>query len=274
MPELPEVETIRRGIEPVIRGKRITAVHIFQPCLRWPVDTKAMGKWVTGQTVTTVSRRSKYLILDLANDAALVVHLGMSGRIGLYAPDDEPEKHTHLIFDVQGNIQLRYRDPRRFGYIDVVQPGALSTYKRFAALGPEPLSAEFNGDFLQQKLSKSKRAIKTALLDMGVAAGVGNIYANEALFVAGIDPRRLASDLREDEFAGLADAVKQVLSFAIKKGGTTLNDFRNATGEPGFFQLELAVYDRRDQPCLHCGTAIEKVVIGGRSTYFCPLCQG
>ncbi|MBN2412058.1 bifunctional DNA-formamidopyrimidine glycosylase/DNA-(apurinic or apyrimidinic site) lyase [candidate division KSB1 bacterium] len=274
MPELPEVETIRRGIEPIIRGRRINAVHILQPDLRWKVDTKAVQKWVTGQIITAVSRRSKCLVWKLSNDASLVIHLGMSGRIGLFSPDEEVEKHTHLIFDLQGNIQLRYRDPRRFGYVDVVPPGSLSNYKRFSLLGPEPLSDEFNGSYLQQKLSKSKRAVKTALLDMGVAAGVGNIYASEALFLAGIDPRRLASDLRQNEFDGLAEAVKQVLSHAIKKGGTTLNDFRNATGEPGFFQTELAVYDRKEQPCLKCGTAIEKVVIGGRSTYFCPVCQG
>ncbi|HPG41549.1 MAG TPA: bifunctional DNA-formamidopyrimidine glycosylase/DNA-(apurinic or apyrimidinic site) lyase [bacterium] len=273
MPELPEVETIRRGIEPVITGKKITAVHILETRLRRPVNEGDFEKWVTGQTITGVGRRSKYLLLNMSNGATLLIHLGMSGHLGLFAPDAPLDKHTHIIFDLENNIQVRYRDPRRFGLLEVAPPGAPAEYASLAGLGPEPLSAEFNGASLAEALAKSGRAIKVALLDMRVAAGVGNIYANEALFAAGIDPRRLCRDLSAAEFDALAAAVKATLSRAIAQGGTTLNDYRNALGEAGFFQLELAVYERDKQPCLKCGAVIERVVLGGRSSYFCPCCQ-
>lgn len=273
MPELPEVETIRRGIEPVITGKKIVAVYILETRLRRPVIAADFARWITGQTITGVGRRSKYLIWVMSNRAALLIHLGMSGHLGLFAPETPQQKHTHIIFDLENNIQVRYRDPRRFGVMEVVPSGMLAEWPSLAGLGPEPLSADFTGASLAGALAKSGRAIKVALLDMRVAAGVGNIYANEALFAAGIDPRRLCRDLNAAEFDSLAAAVKATLSRAIARGGTTVSDYRNALGEAGFFQLELAVYERDKQPCLKCGAVIERVVLGGRSSYFCGCCQ-
>jgi len=273
MPELPEVETIRRGIEPVITGKKIVAVYILKTRLRRPVIAADFEKWITGQTIINVGRRSKYLLWEMSNGATLLIHLGMSGHIGLFTPDTPLEKHTHIIFDLENNIQVRYRDPRRFGLLEVAPPDMLAEWPGLAGLGPEPLSADFTGASLAEALAKSGRSIKVALLDMRVAAGVGNIYANEALFAAGIDPRRLCRDLSAAEFDALAAAIKATLSRAIAQGGTTLNDYRNALGEAGFFQLELAVYERDKQPCIKCSALIERLVLGGRSSYFCPGCQ-
>jgi len=273
MPELPEVETIRRGIAPVITGKKIVAIHILEMRLRRPVNADDFVKWITGQTITGVGRRSKYLVWEMDNGAALLIHLGMSGHLGLFAPDTPPAKHTHIIFDLEDSIQVRYRDPRRFGVMEVVPPGMLAEWPSLAGLGPEPLSDEFTGASLANAVQNSKRSIKVALLDMRVAAGVGNIYANEALFTAGVDPRRLCCELHTGDYDKIAAAIKATLSRAIAQGGTTLNDYRNALGETGFFQLQLAVYERDKQPCVQCGAVIERGVLGGRSSYFCGCCQ-
>ncbi len=273
MPELPEVETIRKGLEPVIYGSRIQSIDVHDTRLRWPVDVDALDSLVQGEMIVAVNRRSKYLIWQLSNDAHVVIHLGMSGRLGAFRPDEPLEKHTHLVFHLD-DVEVRYRDPRRFGMVEVVEPGGLQSYVRFAHLGPEPLSDQFNADYIAKALRGKKFLIKTAIMDARLVVGVGNIYANEALFGAGIHPQRPAGSLSGDEAERLVKSIKDVLTDALHRGGTTLNDYRNALGETGFFQQYLYVYQRDGEPCLNCGNPVEKVVLTGRSTFFCPECQG
>lgn len=271
MPELPEIETIRLSLGPLVLGQKIITVDIRQFMLRFPVRKEEIEKWVVGQKINAIDRRAKYLIFRLANEASLIFHLGMSGRLGLYKPHEKAENHTHIILSLANGRQIRYRDPRRFGFIEVVQPSEM--YFRFFRLGYEPLSTSFDGFCLFEKTRTSRRTIKTLLMDSTFVVGIGNIYANEALFLAEIDPQRIAASLNEDECHRLVGAVKTTLKKAIAKGGTTLNDFRDALGEPGFFQLELAVYGREKKMCIRCGEAIRRTVQGNRSTFYCPRCQ-
>ena len=273
MPELPEVETIRQTLEPVLLNQVIDAVEVKQTHLRWKVNPKDFDRWVIGQRILSLQRRAKYLLWQLQNDSAVVIHLGMSGRLGIFLPQDELEPHTHVIFNLANQKQIRYRDPRRFGFIEVVAPHRLATYKRFQALGPEPLTDAFNADYFAQKIAGRKSAIKNVLMDASVVVGLGNIYANEALFMAAIKPQRFAQTLSKDEIERLVAAVKAVLQNAITRGGTTLRDFRDARGEPGFFSLELSVYGREREACPNCGSLIEKMKISGRSSFYCPQCQ-
>jgi formamidopyrimidine-DNA glycosylase len=271
MPELPEIETIRLTLGPLVLGQKIITVDIRQFMLRFPVRKEEIERWVVGQKISAVERRAKYLIFRLANEASLVFHLGMSGRLGLYKPYESAENHTHLILSLENSRQIRYRDPRRFGFIEVVQPSEI--YFRFSHLGYEPLSRSFDGLCLFEKIRTSRRTIKTLLMDSTFVVGIGNIYANEALFLAEIDPRRIAASLNRDDCHRLVGAVKTTLKKAIAKGGTTLNDFRDALGEPGFFQLELSVYGREKKKCVRCGSTICRIVTSNRSTFFCPHCQ-
>jgi len=273
LPELPEVEIIRRGLEPALISQKIISTRFFIKKLRWDVNTSDFDVYVDGEYITRLSRRGKYIIIHLDNDAAIVIHLGMSGRLGVFKKTALVEKHTHAIFHLSNGIELRFRDPRRFGSIEVAPPHTISSYPRFSHLGVEPLSNDFNPQYLKKKAKKSTRAIKLLLMDAKIVVGIGNIYANESLFYSRIDPRRPARSLSANEIKALVKSLKTVLNTAIEKGGTTLNDFRNAYGEPGFFQLELAVYARADQPCPKCESLIHKIVLGGRSTFYCPNCQ-
>jgi len=273
LPELPEVETIRRGLEPALISQKIISTRFFVRKLRWDIVASNFDNYVNQKSITSLSRRGKYIIIHLDNEAAVVIHLGMSGRLGLFEQTAIVEKHTHVIFYLENGMELRFRDPRRFGSIEVAPPHLISSYPRFAHLGVEPLSNNFNPQYLKKKTEKSDRGIKLVIMDAKIVVGVGNIYANESLFYSRIDPRRRAKSLSVKEIKALEKSLKTVLNTAIEKGGTTLNDFRNAYGEPGFFQLELAVYGRADLPCPECGTPIQKTVLGGRSTFFCPNCQ-
>lgn len=273
MPELPEVETLRKSIEPFLLNEIIETVEIRDTRLRWPVIPEDFPRLVKGHRVTKITRRSKYLIWHLDNEAAVVIHLGMSGRIGLFQKDDPIEKHTHIIFFLSNKKQARFRDPRRFGLVEVVEPGLLKSYTRFQKLGVEPLSDDFNVKNVAKDVKKSKKPIKNWIMDAQNIVGVGNIYANEALFNAGIHPTRPADSLTNDEQRRLVHSVKSVLKAAIDKGGTTLNDFRDARSEPGFFQLDLCVYHKEGESCLTCGSVIERIVMSGRSTFYCPTCQ-
>ena len=273
MPELPEVETLRRSIEPFLLNQKIVDVEIRDPRLRWPVVAQDFERWAVGPKIERLSRRSKYLLWHLDNEATVVIHLGMSGRLGRYAPSEPIEKHTHVIFVLNNNLQIRYRDPRRFGLVEMSPPGELSTYPRFKNLGVEPLSDDFNAKNLKKWLKTSKKPIKNWIMDAQNVVGVGNIYANEALFKAGIRPDRPASFLTDEEQKQLVEHIKEVLKQAISKGGTTLNDFRDASGEPGFFQLVLLVYQREGELCNRCKTPIERLTLAGRSSFFCPTCQ-
>lgn len=273
MPELPEVETLRRSLEPFILNEKIESVEVRDTRLRRPVIPEDFRRWVEGRRIVQVARRSKYLIWHLENAAAVVIHLGMSGRIGLFQQQDPIEKHTHIVFNLTRKKQARFRDPRRFGLVEVVEPGALNDYSRFRNLGVEPLSDEFNVKNLVEQIKFSKKPIKNWIMDAQNIVGVGNIYANEALFNAGIHPTRPANSLTNDEQQRLVQSAKSILTAAIEKGGTTLNDFRDARSEPGFFQLGLCVYHKAGESCLSCGSTIERIVLSGRSTFYCPSCQ-
>ena len=273
MPELPEVETIRLNLEQHIINRTILDVDVHDVRLRWPVQPQDFEKWINGQAIIKLSRRSKYLIFHLDNKAAIIIHLGMSGRLGMFSGNDSMEKHTHVVFCLDNGLEIRYRDPRRFGLVEVTAPDTLSVYPRFSHLGVEPLSKKFDAAYVSSKSERSKKAIKLWIMDAQNVVGVGNIYASEALFNARIHPERPANSLTSDEQHNLASSIKLILSTAIEHGGTTLSDFRNAHGEPGYFQQELAVYQKAGDFCKTCGAEIQKIVLSGRSTFFCPACQ-
>ncbi len=272
MPELPEVETIRRCLNPLTVGRKITAVRVYDKRLRWPVQPARLKKWLIGSRFLGLERRGKYLLWRLSNDARLLVHLGMSGRLCCTPVKADREPHTHVVVTLDNGHELRYRDPRRFGCILLRRPGDIE-FAMLNRLGVEPLSGDFTADYLRSHAGNSIRSIKAVLLDGRVTVGIGNIYASETLFHAGIAPTRSAASLSMDEWRAMRDAAVQVLQQAIDKGGTTLQDYRNGLGEPGFFQIELAVYGRENEPCTRCGQAICRVVQQGRSTFYCAFCQ-
>jgi formamidopyrimidine-DNA glycosylase len=269
MPELPEVETTRSGITPHIQGRRISGVAVRQPNLRWPVADNLAGL-VTGRTVRSVERRAKYLLLNLAN-GTLILHLGMSGSLRILPRDSEPGKHDH--FDLRfRDCCLRLRDPRRFGAV-LWTDRPVAEHPLIAHLGPEPLSAAFDGAYLHRQAQKRRVAVKSLIMDGRVVVGVGNIYANEALFAAGIRPDRAAGRVSRARYRELAQAVKAVLARAIEQGGTTLRDFVGGDGKPGYFSVQLAVYGRGGEDCRNCRQPLTEVRLGQRSTVFCKLCQ-
>lgn len=273
MPELPEVETVRRGIEPHVVGRVIEAVRVHDRRLRWPVPHNFARK-LRGRTVLAVQRRAKYLLLTLDNGDRILLHLGMSGRLFLLPAGTPRKKHDHLDFTFSGGALLRLHDPRRFGAA-LLWPATEPEHKLLKGLGPEPFSEGFNGDTLFEKSRGRRAAAKNFLMDGRIVVGVGNIYASESLFRAGIRPNRAAGRVSRVRYTKLAEAVRRVLSKAIEQGGTTLKDssFTNADGEFGYFQVKLAVYDRTGKPCTICGTKIQRQVIGQRSSFFCPRCQ-
>jgi len=273
MPELPEVETTRRGIAPHVEHREIVEVVVRQSRLRVPVPDD-FNERLVGARFGTLARRAKYLLLPLEGEtgASLIWHLGMSGSLRIARLGDLPKKHDHidLVFD-DGGI-LRYHDPRRFGFVDWLADSA-ERDPRLARLGPEPLSAAFDGERLYQ-LSRGRRmAVKPFLMDNAVVVGVGNIYASEALFMAGIDPRRAAGRISLERYQHLAAAVREVLAAAITQGGTTLRDFVSGTGEPGYFKQRLNVYGRHGQGCRRCNGELRLVTLGQRASVFCPTCQ-
>ncbi len=272
MPELPEVETTLRGIAPHIQGKSVMSATVRQTKLRWPVPGD-LNSILQRQTVLSCSRRGKYLIVRFQT-GILLIHLGMSGSLRIFRKDNHtpPEKHDHIDLLFGDGTLLRYHDPRRFGAF-LWYPGAVETHPLLAKLGPEPLSTEFNAAYLAAALTKRQSPVKSALMDNTVVVGIGNIYANESLFLAGIAPDRPASSLTAPEIALLTETIRSVLHRAIEKGGSTLRDFVDSEGKSGYFQQEYRVYGRHRQACLKCGTPIEKSIIGQRGTFYCPHCQ-
>ncbi|TXR54695.1 bifunctional DNA-formamidopyrimidine glycosylase/DNA-(apurinic or apyrimidinic site) lyase [Reinekea thalattae] len=270
MPELPEVETTKRGIAPHIEGQQISRVSIRDFRLRWPIE-ESLAAWAQDQTIHSVERRSKYLILNL-DSGALLIHLGMSGNLRVLFDDPTPNKHDHFDIELSNGTRLRYHDPRRFGaFMHTVEP--VEQHALITHLGPEPLTDAFTSDYLYQCSRKRKTKIKTLIMDAKMVVGVGNIYANEALFLAGIYPHKQAGRLTKAEAVALAESIKQVLAKAIEQGGTTLKDFVGGDGKPGYFAQSLNVYGRAGLPCLVCGTLIKEMRTANRSTCYCTQCQ-
>jgi formamidopyrimidine-DNA glycosylase len=275
MPELPEVETTRRGIEPHISGRVISQLIVRQPQLRWPIP-KPLARLLKGQLIDRVQRRAKYLLLHIgAPDqtlGAVIIHLGMSGSLRIINADEPPMAHDHVDIVLAGGKALRYTDPRRFGCV-LWQAAGEPPHTLLASLGPEPLSELFDGELLFQRSRGRKIAVKSLLMDNKIVVGVGNIYANEALFAAGIRPDRAAGRISRQRYRVLADEVKAVLAEAIEQGGTTLRDFVGGDGKPGYFKQSLQVYGRGKQPCVSCQQPLMEIRLGQRSTVFCRRCQ-
>jgi len=269
MPELPEVETTCRGISPHITGKKITEVIVRQPKLRWPIP-RGLNKKLAGEIINNVRRRAKYLLLETGK-GTLIMHLGMSGSLRILSSSLPAMAHDH--FDLVFNGQcLRLRDPRRFGAVLwTTQP--VEQHELIKSLGPEPLSTEFDTDYLFEKSRKRQVNIKNFIMNSHIVVGVGNIYASESLFLAGINPRRKAGAISRKRYEKLVQAIKTVLSRAIREGGTTLQDFSNADGKPGYFAQQLNVYGRPGEACNQCDAPIQQITQGQRSTYYCPRCQ-
>lgn len=269
MPELPEVETTRRGIEPHLLGRRIRVVTLRRPDLRWPIPSE-IEQLLPGQTVLAVRRRAKYLLLDTDPGSALL-HLGMSGSLRVLDAQTPVGRHDHVDLQLEGGRLLRFNDPRRFGCL-LWQPAG-EVHPLLAGLGPEPLDEGFDGAWLHARSRGLRASVKTFLMDQSVVVGVGNIYAAESLFEAGIAPQRAAGRVSLARYEQLAAAVRRILGHAITRGGTTLRDFLAPDGAPGYFEQELLVYGRAGQPCRRCGQSLRHAVLGQRTTVWCPRCQ-
>ncbi|MCP1168418.1 bifunctional DNA-formamidopyrimidine glycosylase/DNA-(apurinic or apyrimidinic site) lyase [Limimaricola litoreus] len=282
MPELPEVETVRRGLAPAMEGAVIETAHVNRPDLRWPFPDR-MAERLTGQRVERLRRRSKYILADLSGGETLIVHLGMSGRmtvsgvkLGRFHVDHPaPAKHDHVVFDMAGGARVTFNDPRRFGAMDLAPTHGLDDHRLLRGIGPEPLGNAFDEAYLVERLKGRMVPIKTALLDQKIVAGLGNIYVCEVLHRAGIDPRRKAGRISAARVASLVPLIRVVLEEAIASGGSSLKDYRQADGAMGYFQHGFRVYDREGAACVteDCTGAVERIVQSGRSTFLCPRCQ-
>jgi formamidopyrimidine-DNA glycosylase len=282
MPELPEVETVRRGLLPVMEGQVITQALVNRPDLRWPFPPQ-MAERLTGAKVLALRRRSKYILADLSTEESLLIHLGMSGRmlisggqLGDFHHDHPaPQKHDHVVLTMAGGARITFNDARRFGAMDLLVTQDAETHPLLAVLGPEPLGNDFDETYLVQRLAGRNTPIKSALLDQHVVAGLGNIYVCEVLYRARISPLRKAGDIQESRIAGLVPLIRQVLEEAIEAGGSSLRDYRQTDGELGYFQHRFQVYDREGEPCptAGCSGKIARAVQSGRSSFHCPSCQ-
>jgi len=270
VPELPEVETTRRGLAPHVRARRIRALKLYERRLRWPVPAGLPGK-LAGRRIVATGRRGKYLLLTLES-GTLLVHLGMSGNLRVVPAGSPRELHDHFDLELDSGSALRFNDPRRFGSLLYVRGDPLA-HPLLARLAPEPFAREFDAAYLWRITRGRRVAVKQLLMNSRLVVGVGNIYASEALFRAHIRPRRPARSLSRAEAARLVRAVRAVLAQAIRAGGTTLRDYRRADGSPGYFRQRLYVYERAGHPCRRCGTAVRAITQGQRSTYYCPVCQ-
>lgn len=282
MPELPEVETVRRGLAPVLEGRRIARAQVNRPDLRWPLPER-MAERLTGAQVLALRRRSKYILADLSTAETLLIHLGMSGRmlisgamLGSFHHDHPaPQKHDHVVLEIEGGARVTFNDARRFGAMDLMPTATAEAHPLLAKLGPEPLGNGFDEAFLTAALAGRRMPVKAALLDQHLVAGLGNIYVCEVLHRAGIAPQRLAGDLTAAQAAGLVPVIRSVLDEAIAAGGSSLKDYRQADGELGYFQHNFRVYDREGQPCATpgCTGTVARIVQSGRSSFYCPACQ-
>lgn len=278
MPELPEVETVRRGLMPRLVGRRIVRLQQRRADLRVPLPAR-FATQVEGRTVTGIDRRAKYLLIRLDDGQTLIVHLGMSGRMTLHDADSAAshplDRHDHVVFDMDDGWQVRFNDARRFGLMVLAADETVAGHKYFKSLGPEPLDDAFTGEVLAARLAGRRTPIKAALLDQKTLVGVGNIYACEALFLAGISPRRSAHTVKGERAGRLVEAIKRVLNRSIEDGGSTLRDHVQPGGELGYFQTRFNVYDRAGIACptRGCGQTVRRLVQAGRSTFYCARCQ-
>ena len=281
MPELPEVETVRRGLAPAMEGQVIARAEVNRPDLRWPFPER-MAERLTGQRVGLLRRRSKYILADLEGGESLLVHLGMSGRmlvsgdpLGQFQHNHPaPEKHDHVVLHMGNGARITFNDPRRFGAMDLMPTAGAETHKLLASLGPEPLGNDFHEAHLVAKLKGRNTPIKSALLDQRIVAGLGNIYVCEALWQAGIHPRKAGGKVTMPQLRRLVPAIKDVLTRSIEDGGSTLRDFAQPDGNLGYFATRFHVYGREGDACHRDdGGTVRRIVQGGRSTWFCPLCQ-
>ena len=269
MPELPEVETTKRGLEPLILNRRILSAHIYKKKLRWDIPSHLI-ETLKQKTIHNISRRAKYLLIELS-DGQLVIHLGMSGSMSV-APSSEPlKKHHHFELKLDNFTSIRFHDPRRFG--SILWQDNDNQLKLLSDLGPEPLSYDFNDEVLYYASTGRSKNIKSFIMDSKVVVGVGNIYASESLFLAGISPKRVSGKTSKSRYETLTKSIKKILTDAINNGGTTLNDFSNVDGSPGYFAQILSVYDRDGMPCMRCNGKIKRIIQNQRATYYCPKCQ-
>lgn len=273
MPELPEVEVLRRSLERRLPGRRVLRVEARSPALREPLDKRKLRRLLAGRRIETLRRRAKYLWIDLEGSATLVIHLGMSGRLTVVAEDVPFALHEHLACHLDGGERLRLEDPRRFGLAFALPSAKLESDRHFAHLGVEPLDGELTGSYLEDEARGRRGPVKGFLMDGRVVVGVGNIYACESLWRAGVHPQRSTARISRARWERLAAEVQAVLADAIEQGGTTLNDFTDGEGNAGYFQVALSVYGREGEGCLRCGRAIRRRLQSGRSTFYCPGCQ-
>lgn len=273
MPELPEVETICRGLAGSLVGRKFARVQQFRDNLRFALPQDFVAK-LQGRNVIGINRRAKYILINLDNNTTLIIHLGMSGRMVVHdAPRNKIDKHDHVIFQTDAGREIVFNDPRRFGMMDIVATGAINEHKSIQNLGLEPLGDDFSGESLRSLLKNRKIPIKLAIMNANLVVGVGNIYACEALFRAKILPTKPANTLTKVECNILAECIKTVLNEAITAGGSTLRDYVTSSGQAGYFQHNFKVYGRENQPCARCGGNITRIVQGGRSTFLCGGCQ-
>lgn len=282
MPELPEVETVMRGLQPAMEGAVIAQAEVNRPDLRWPFPER-MAERLTGARVNAMRRRSKYILADLDSGETLLIHLGMSGRmtvsgdpLGQFVHGHPArQKHDHVVFHMDNGARITFNDPRRFGAMDLLETARAEEHKLIVVLGPEPLGNDFHEDHLVAAFQGRKTPVKSALLDQGIIAGLGNIYVCEALFRAGVSPRRHAGQIAAHRVAAMVPIIREVLQDAIAAGGSSLKDFRQADGELGYFQHSFDVYGREGEPCRRqgCGGTIRRIVQSGRSSFYCPKCQ-
>ncbi len=280
MPELPEVETVRRGLAPTLEGARLVTVEQRRADLRFPFPER-FAQRLTGETIIALGRRAKYLTADLTSGDVLVMHLGMSGSFRVeegvvgefHHARSRLAAHDHVVFATEQGARVVYNDPRRFGFMTLIARNAMDAHPYFAALGPEPVGNSLTPEHLASAFAGKGAPVKAALLDQSIIAGLGNIYVCEALFRARISPKRKAGDVTPDEITRLVPIIRAVISEAIEAGGSSLRDHAQVSGELGYFQHRFAVYDREDEPCTVCGTPIARITQSGRSSFFCPSCQ-
>lgn len=282
MPELPEVETVRRGLEPVMSGQIIAKADVRRPDLRWPFPER-MAARLTGARIERLGRRAKYILADLDRGETLIIHLGMSGRMTIqgeglgvfHQPISPLEKHDHVVFDMENGVRVVFNDARRFGAMDLIETARVEEHPLLARLGPEPLGNAFDAPHLAAAFKGKRSPVKTALLDQRIVSGLGNIYVCEALWRSGISPKRLAGRISRAKVDSLTVAIRDVLTEATEAGGSSLKDYRQADGELGYFQHSFATYDQEGNACrtLDCAGIIHRIVQSGRSSFYCPKCQ-